>query len=62
MTLRSTQGTCQPCLVGTVELTMSRMKNAKGELDEVMGIAGALMAFDYDYWQQPKRRAVGFSS
>jgi hypothetical protein len=24
------------------------MKNAKGELDEVMAIAGVLMVFDYD--------------
>jgi len=27
------------------------MKNAKGELDEVMGIQGTLVAYDYDYWQ-----------
>jgi len=29
----------------------SGMKNAKGELDEVMAIAGALVAFDYNDWQ-----------
>jgi hypothetical protein len=31
------------------------MKNAKGELDEIMGITGTLVAFDYDYWQAKKR-------
>jgi len=34
------------------------MKNAKGELDEVMAITGTLIAFDYDYWQAKKKRSI----